>query len=459
MTPLVPLAMFGWIPLVFYLFNRYPSQRAVIVSVIGGFLFLPQVIKYPIVQGLPPYEKLSAISYIVLLAIVVFDSARLSSFKPGWMDLPMLIWCLCPIASQATNGLSPISPTVTQIVIWGIPYFIGRLYFSDLAGLRQLAIGIFAGGMVYAPLCLLETRIAPTLHLRLYGFHAREDFGQTMRWGGYRPTVFLEHGLAVGMLMMAATLLGVVLWRTNVIKKLWDYPMNWLVPVLFVTFILNKSTGAYLYLIMGLGTFFFAKWFRTALPMLLITAVISSYLYLGATGTLYTIPEVKAFMAASQRSGNDRSQSLGFRMVNEVVLSQKARLRMMFGWGDSGGSRIYDAKGNDISITDSIWIIAYGQNGAVGLASLTTAMLLPSLVFGFFRYPARLWFHSKVSPAAGLALVVILFMWDSSLNAFISPVYLLANGGLAGLVNKAPESLKAKNVRASAPRRVLVQQR
>ncbi|HEY9730004.1 MAG TPA: O-antigen ligase domain-containing protein, partial [Chroococcales cyanobacterium] len=73
MTPLVPLAMFGWIPLVFYLFNRYPSQRAVIVSVIGGFLFLPQVIKYPIVQGLPPYEKLSAISYIVLLAIVVFD--------------------------------------------------------------------------------------------------------------------------------------------------------------------------------------------------------------------------------------------------------------------------------------------------------------------------------------------------------------------------------------------------
>jgi hypothetical protein len=86
-------------------------------------------------------------------------------------------------------------------------------------------------------------------------------------------------------------------------------------------------------------------------------------------------------------------------------------------------------------------------------------MLLPSLVFGFFRYPARLWFNSKVSPAAGLALIVILFMWDSSLNAFISPIYLLANGGLAGLVNKAPESLKAKNVRASAPRRVLVPQR
>src|SRR5207253_8876206 len=114
--------------------------------------------------------------------------------------------------------------------------------------LRRLAIGIFAGGMVYVPLCLLEMRIAPTLHLRVYGYHARVDFSQTMRYGGYRPTVFLEHGLWVGMWMMAATLLGIVLWRTKVIKKLWNYPINWLLLVLFVTFILVKSTGAYLYL-------------------------------------------------------------------------------------------------------------------------------------------------------------------------------------------------------------------
>jgi hypothetical protein len=459
MTPFVPLALFGWIPLVLYLFNRYPSQRAVIVSGITGFLFLPHVFRYPLVQGIPPYEKMSAISYIILLGIVLFDSGRLSSFKPGWMDIPMLIWCLCPIASQVTNGLSPISPTSAQIINWGVPYFIGRLYFSDLAGLRQLAIGIFAGGLVYVPLCLLETRIAPTLHLRLYGMHARPDFGQTMRWGGYRPTVFLEHGLAVGMWMMAAAFLGIVLWKADVIKKVWNYPMNWLVPIVVVTFILVKSTGAYLYLVMGLGAFLVAKWFRTALPLLLLVATISSYLYLGATGTLYTIPQVRTFMAASQQAGGDRSQSLAFRMVNEVMLSRKARVKAMFGWGDGGGNRIYDATGRDISVTDSIWIIAYGQNGAVGLASLTAAMLLPSLIFAFFRYPAKLWSNRKVAPAAGLALIVVMFMWDCSLNAFISPVYLMANGGLAGLVMKEPETNKVKKLRSSAPRRTLVQQR
>jgi hypothetical protein len=91
----------------------------------------------------------------------------------------MLIWCLCPIATQLSNGLSPISPTLKQIVAWGLPYFFGRIYLNDLAGLRQLAVGIFAGGMVYAPLCLLETRIAPTLHLRVYGVHASADFAQS----------------------------------------------------------------------------------------------------------------------------------------------------------------------------------------------------------------------------------------------------------------------------------------
>ena len=124
MSPLVPLALFGFLPLVLYLFNRFPGQRAVVVSFVLGFLFLPQpgfLARYPIVPGLPPYEKISALSYCVLLGILFFDSGRINSFKPGWIDLPMLSWCLCPIAAQIANGLSPISPTTGQIITWGVP--------------------------------------------------------------------------------------------------------------------------------------------------------------------------------------------------------------------------------------------------------------------------------------------------------------------------------------------------
>lgn len=463
MSPLAPLALFGFLPLVLYLFNRFPATRAVVVSFVAGFLFLPQpgfAARYPIVAGIPPYEKISALSYCVLLAIILFDAGRINSFKPGWIDLPMLSWCLCPIAAQIANGLSPISPTTGQIITWGVPYFIGRIYFNDLAALRQLAVGIFAGGMLYVPLCLLEMRIAPTLHLRLYGFHARPDaFAQTIRYGGYRPTVFLEHGLWVGVWMMAATLLGILLWRTAIIKKLWNYPMSWLVPVLIVTFILVKSTGAYLYLLMGIGIWFTSRWLRTALPLLLLSVVLSLYLYLAATGELYKIPQVNTFLVASQSGDNDRSASLAFRIANEKLLSAKAQQRMIFGWGDSGGNRIYDALGNDISVTDSLWIIAFGQQGAFGLFSFTAMLIVPSLGFVFLRYPPSTWSNRKVAPAVGLALILVLYLLDSILNAMFCPVFMLANGGLAGLVLKEPETNRAKKVRAAPPRRVLAQQR
>jgi hypothetical protein len=456
MSPLVPLIMFGWIPVVLYLFTRFPAQQAVVISYVTGFLFLPQVVKYPIAQGIPPYDKVSATSYCVLLATLLFDSGRFSSFKPGWLDLPMLVWCLCPIATQFANGLSPISPTTGQIMTWGVPYFIGRIYLNDLAGLRQLAVGIFAGGLIYAPLCLLETRIAPTLHLKLYGFHARNDFSQTIRFGGYRPTVFLEHGLWVGVWMMAAALIGVWLWKTKVIKKFKEIPVGRLLVGLLITVILVKSTGAYLYLLMGIVILFIAGWQRTSIPVVILVVALSSYIYLGASGNLYTIPQVVSFVNSAN---DDRSGSVAFRIINEEILSRKARQRMVLGWGDSGGNRIYDEQGKDISITDSLWIIVFGLQGAVGLISFTAVLCVPSLGFCYSRYPPSSWSNPKVAPVAALAMVLILYMLDSALNAMVCPVFLVASGGIAGLVHKEPESKKVSSVRSSGVKRSLVQQR
>jgi len=223
--------------------------------------------------------------------------------------------------------------------------------------------------------------------------------------------------------------------------------------------ILVKSTGAYLYLVIALGIWFTSRWLRTPLPMLLLCVAISIFLYLGATGELYKIPQVNAFLVASETSNNDRSQSVAFRIGNEKLLSAKARLKMTFGWGDSGGNRIYDEFGHDISVTDSLWIIAFGQQGVVGLTSFTIAMVLPSLGFVFLRYPPSTWSNRKVAPAVGLALILVLYMLDSVLNAMTCPVFMLANGGLAGLVMKEPETIKANSDRAALPRRALAQQR
>ena len=85
---------------------------------------------------------------------------------------------------------------------------------------------------------------------------------------------------------------------------------------------------------------------------------------------------------------------------------------------------------------------------------------MPSLGFCFSsRYPPSTWSNPKVAPAAALAVVLILYMLDSALNAMVCPVFLVAAGGIAGLVQKAPEANKTTSLRPSANKRSLAQQR
>ena len=443
MSPLVNIIMFGWLPFVIYLFRWMPAQRAIIFSFIAAWLFLPQA-AFP-VSGLPDYTKMSATCYGVLLATFLFDAQRFSSFQLGWLDLPIMVWCVCPFASSISNDLGwydGITAVIAQTMTWGVPYYLGRLYLNDLDGLRKLAVGIFTGGLLYVPLCLYEVRFSPQLHRIVYGFY-QHSFAQTMRYGGFRPTVFMEHGLMVGAWMTSAAIIGVWLWQAGVMKQLWGFPIEWLVAALLITVVLVKSTGAWILLAMGIVILFFSKWVRTSLLLLVVIVGISSYLYVGATGTFSGDQIVSA---VSEVIDEDRAASIQFRFLNEEILSVKARQRMIFGWGGWGRNRVYNEAGGDISTTDSLWIIAFGINGAVGLISLTASLLLP--VVGFVqRYPATVWHKRKVAPAAAIAILLALYMLDCVLNAMINPIYMLAAGGIAGLALKQTNTSKAMVIR------------
>jgi hypothetical protein len=447
--------MYGWILAVLYIFQRFPAQRAIVVSFVVAWDFLPMAsIPMP---PFPDYTKMAATCYGILLATLIYDTARFSSFKPGWLDLPMLIWCLCPIASQITNGGSPISPTFNQLVTWGIPYFLGRIYLNNLDGLRQLAIGIFAGGVVYIPLCLIENIRGPILHPMVYGFNSFNDWSQARRYGGWRPVVFMQHGLMVGVWMMAAALIGIWLWKTGVIKKLWNIPIKPLAIALTISFVLCLSTGAYTYMVLGVVFLFATQWFRTNLPVLIFIGGISFYLYLGTSGTF---SGAQIIASLSQVLPEERVSSLKFRLDNEEILGIKARQKMIFGWGDTGGSRVYDATGRDISVTDSLWIITFGVNGIVGLCSLMASLLLPVASFCLSRYPASSWSNRKVAPAAALAVSLVFYVLDCILNAMTNPIFALIAGGLSGLVLGGETGTnKVTSVRPSVPQRSLAQRR
>ncbi|EAW37155.1 hypothetical protein [Lyngbya sp. PCC 8106] len=456
MTPQAQLVLQIWLPIVLALFKFFPARQAVVISFIVSWLFLPQrvVFEFP---GLPDYTRTSATCYSILLATFIFDAKRLNSFKLGWLDIPMLIWCICPFISSMTNNLGiydGTSAVLDRVMQYGIPYFLGRIYLNDLLGARQLAMGIFVSGLIYAPLCLIESVISPQLHRMVYGYHGIHEFGQSVRLGGYRPNVFMIHGLSVGVWMMAALLVAIWLWQSGIIKTFWNVPMNLIVAGLFITHLLVRSTGAYLYTFYGIIILLTAKFFKMSLPLMILISALSFYLFLGSTGNFTGDKADQIISVATDIAGEERAQSLDFRFDNEELLVEKGLERMVFGWGGWGRNRVFEygrlGDLEDISVTDSLWIIAYGVNGVVGLSAIFGSIFLPALAF-VFRYPASTWLTPKVGPAAVLVVIMVLYALDCCLNNQFNPVFTLASGGIAGLCMGKPEptrSLKsAKRIR------------
>lgn len=434
------IVMYAWFPIVVYLFIRFPPQRAVVISFVTAYLFLPlAAFKLPSIPV--EYNKTSATCLGILLATCLYDAERFKTFRFSLFDIPIIIWCLCPFASSMTNGLGAydgFSSTISQTMGWGVPYFLGRIYLNSFYGLRQLAIGIFWGGLIYAPLCILETATHINLHGLIYRFTAGSA---DLRYGGYRPSVFLQNGLALGTWMMFATLMGIILWRTKTIKQIRNFPMSWVISFLLLAFILVKATGAYFLLVMALIIVFTAQLYGTGLLLWLLIGGMFTYLYLGVVGE-FPGQEVIDFLA--NFIDPDRLQSLGFRFMNEEVLSAKARQQILFGWGGYGRNQLYKEGGYAITITDSLWIIAFGINGLVGLISIFTTLLLPVLGFWFF-YPPASWSHPNIVITAAIAVGLAMYSLDCVLNAFPNSVFTLAGGGLTGVIlNRQLQGLPAR---------------
>ena len=447
------IIMFSWIPVVLFLFTRFEPRQAAIIAFLGAWMFLPMA-KYPI-PGMPDYTKMSATCFGIFFAALLFDSTRLGTLKFGWPDAPMLAWCLCPLFSSLANGLGlydGIASVIQQSAKWGLPYLVGRMYFGSLAGLRQYAVGMFAGGLVYAPLCLYESRMSPQLHHMFYGF-TQSAFDQSFRYGGWRPMVFMEHGLMVGMWMASASLLGLWLYRSGALGQLRGYSMRWLVPALTVTAVMCRSTGAIALYLMGAAALLATQKTKNGIVILCLLCLPVGYLATRSTG-LWSGNNLVEFIA--KNLNEDRAASIDYRFKNENILSEKALRQPVFGWGGWGRARVYDEEGRDVSVTDGLWIIVFGQYGLVGLAALTAVVLLP--VFRLLRlHPARTWGAPEVAPAAALGVLLILYMIDNLLNAMINPVFMVAAGGLAGLSpaeqhEEAPAAQEASSFAACATR-------
>lgn len=443
---LVSAALFGWIPFVAWLFSRVHPRQAAAIAFAAAWMFLP-VAEIPF-KGLPDYTKVTATCTGIFLAAWIYDRERLLQFQFMIVDIPMLLWCTSPLLSSIANNLGVydgLSETMYQSFKWGLPYCVGRVYFIDIKGINILGGIIFIGGLLYIPFCLEEMLMSPQLHRLVYGFH-QHSFAQTLRGGGFRPMVFMEHGLMVSMWMISASMIGLWLAYSKILPGLFKdlpfqsllklVPLPLLLLLLLVTTGLMKSTGAFVLFVVGLSTLYLSNKLKTTAIIWILLCIPPVYMVARSTGW-WTGEKLTA--AISEKFSAERGQSLQFRFDNEKILVDKALDHPIFGWGGWNRSRVFDENGKDLTVTDGLWIITLGTKGLYGLVLLTVAILLPVVLLLYRTTPAK-WNSVEYGAISVMSVLLALYMIDSLLNGMVNPIFMLYNGGLCGLLAKgAPE--------------------
>lgn len=424
MSLMASIALIGFVPLSLVLFALMPARRAVLTCYIAGWLFLPNSgFHY---SGIPDYNKQAAIALGTLLGVTIFDASAVYRFRPSVMDLAMAIFCIWPMFSYLNQGHGPetgLNWIIFHLNLWGIPYLFGRIYFSDQEGLRELAIGVFIGGLVYAPLCWLEVRISPQLSRMVYG-QGLSALTQHIRYGGYRPLLFMQHGLMVSLWMATTTVVGFWLWQCKTIRRIGVIPMNVLVPFMFFTTIFAcKSGNGVFALAYGVVSFMVVSKTKSVAIILLLALVPPTYIIVRSTG-IWSGQNLLDLIAFD----NERMGSLRVRMYQEDVYTKNARRQFLYGWAgpgmiprDENGQKL--TKGND-----SFWIITFSMYGVVSLVSIFVVLAAAPTAWALAQH---LRFATNLSgPGAGLALMVIIFAIDCLANGMIIPIFLLAAGAL-----------------------------
>jgi hypothetical protein len=420
------VALVAYVPFTFACFAFWGGRRAMLFSLLAGWLLLPWFNHYG--RDVPLLHlKETFVPAIVLAASVLLDRSAWWTFRWRAFDLPVLVACVSPfLTSLSTDrgAYDGASSLLESFLTWGAPYLLGRVYLRSPSDLLDAARAVVISGLALLPLVVWEVRMSPQLHRQLYGFH-QHSFAQHFRDGHYRPMVFMAHGLMVGMAMTAAALIAWWLWRSRSAERVFGLPLALAAPALAAGALLCRTTGASVLLLVGIAVLEATRLLRTPALVVVLALAPSAYCAL-RIGGLDTAPLVER---AERWFGPERALSLDIRLRNERELVSHDMRRLWLGWGRWSDSRLMDEEGEDVSIVDSMWILQLGMSGLVVLVAIGMLLALPVLALAR-TVPAAAWLHPRIAPAAALAVTVGIWAVDDLFNAMMSPLYPMLAGAV-----------------------------
>jgi len=473
------LALFAYPLVAAVLFRRLPLHAALIWTILAGYLFLPERTNVDL-PLLPTLDKATIPSFTaaVLVWLTVRRDQAAAALRRGRAgagteargtplvrrgstvvtNTLLLLLVAAPLLYFVNNRAPVLNGAVLQpgirlydvasltmvAVIMVMPFFLARRYLAAPEAQRYLLVALVVGGLVYSMFMLIEIRLSPQLHRWIYGFHSH-SFAQHIRGDGFRPMVFLGHGLRVAIFVAMAVLAALALWRARDGSQ----PIGWLAAAVWTltVLLLARSLGAFLLvLLIAPAMVFFGP--RGQLLLAGVTSVtVMLYPMLRGAGLVPT----EQLVGWAQLIDEERADSLAFRFENEDLLLARANQKPLFGWGGMGRNMILDDRyGRSVAIPDGVWVIVMGQQGWVGYVATFGLVCMPLVLI--------LWRRRTVRPdliTAGLALALAINLLDMLPNSSLVPITWLIAGALMGRyeTGRAPAPAPEEAPEAAPPPR------
>jgi hypothetical protein len=436
-NPLVPL--FAWVPIILLIFRRVPVRIALLINFVGGWAVLPAA-NY-IDKNIPfPYAilgtslesdyfitKATILGFTGILAVFLFDRSAFKRFELTVWDLAMGMWLISPLLSAIANPdnfAEGCLGELYQLLAWGSPYLIGRLYFTDTQSLRLAAKAFVIGGLAYIPVCIFEIFRGPQVYAFLYGYEPFRWTGAT-RFFGYRPIGLLENGNQLGIWMATATLIALWLWRRKTSKEILGIPMLIVAISLFVITILCQSTGAIL-LLLALAPFVFVdpRYLSRTMTVVLIFGILAfaAFRIINVVSIRELVQENKTAHAVAQYLKSIGKDSLGWRLEQDERHIDTALYEPILGYGQ------WDWWRQGVERPWSLWLLVFGMYGGVGLVSLEALLLIPALRVVWFPLARSDIGYTNMRHT--LSAAVLISAIDSLLNSAVILPLLLVIGGM-----------------------------
>lgn len=441
-------ALLLWPILAIGFFALLPIPSALVATIVGGYLFLPERVGLDL-PALPVLDKSTIPALAALLIAGVVAKRKAASVQKGIVPRhPAVVWLMVVlflgvIGTVFTNGDAFLfrGGRVPGLSAWDLfagsatmimtllPFLLGRKYLATEEA-QLIALKTYVGlGLAYSLLALFEVRMSPQLNVWIYGFFAH-DFDQHIRGSGFRPLVFLNHGIWLAIFFATVILAAAGLARSldeRTHKAYYLVFVLWLLATLTV----SRSLGALLIAVLFLGLLVQSQ--KTIrLGLLFVICVVIFYPLLRSVGAV----PVDLMVDLAARVNADRAASLGFRLLNEQLILNHGLERPLFGWGPWGRNLAVTLESGRAVVPDGRWAITFGQGGYVQF--FTEFGLLCVGVLGVV-FGKRTTFVPIV-----IALLLTANLLDLLPNATLTVVTWLWAGALAGRLEVVREASSSR---------------